>query len=70
MKVVPALPAATVTLVREARTAPPQQRETALAAYDRVRELAALAPRLTLDPAATVFQLGGILASAAPRRLA
>jgi hypothetical protein len=26
-----------------------------------------LAPRLSLDPAATVFQLGGILASVAPQ---
>ena len=41
--------------------------ERALLAYDRARELAALAPRLSLDPASTVFQLGGILASAAPR---
>ena len=41
--------------------------ERMLDAYARSRELAALAPRLSLDPAATVFQLGGILASAAPR---
>jgi hypothetical protein len=27
--------------------------------------LAAIAPRLSLDPASTVFQLGGILASVA-----
>ncbi len=56
-------------LVREARALPVQQRERALAAYDRVRELTAVAPRLSLDPAATVFQLGGILASVAPRRV-
>ena len=55
-------------IVREARQLPAQQRERALAAYDRVRELTAVAPRLTLDPAATVFQLGGILASVAPQR--
>jgi hypothetical protein len=30
-----------------------------------VRETAALAPRLSLDPAATVFQIGSILASVA-----
>lgn len=41
--------------------------ERALDAYAQSRELAALAPRLSLDPASTVFQLGGILASAAPR---
>jgi DNA polymerase-3 subunit delta' len=37
----------------------------ALDAYARTRELAAVAPRLSLDPASTVFQLGGILASVA-----
>lgn len=55
-------------LVREARQLPVQQREAALSAYERVRELTAVAPRLSLDAAATVFQLGGILASVAPRR--
>lgn len=50
-------------LVREARGLPASQRERALSAYERVRELTAVAPRLSLDPAATVFQLGGILAS-------
>lgn len=54
-------------LVREARGMPANQRERALSAYERVRELTVMAPRLSLDPAATVFQLGGILASAAPR---
>ena len=44
--------------------------ERALDAYAQSRELAALAPRLSLDPAATVFQLGGILASVAPRPIA
>ena len=47
----------------EARTLAKPKRERALEAYDRVRELVAVAPRLSLDPAATVFQLGGILAS-------
>ena len=56
-------------LVREARALPAEQRERALSAYERVRELTALAPRLTLDPAATVFQLGGLLASVAPPRI-
>ncbi|HEU5285723.1 MAG TPA: DNA polymerase III subunit delta' [Sphingomicrobium sp.] len=39
----------------------------ALDAYERSRELAALAPRVSLDPASTVFQLGGILASVVAR---
>jgi DNA polymerase-3 subunit delta' len=56
-------------VVRETRALRAQQLERALQAYERVRELTALAPRLTLDPAATVFQLGGILASVAPRRV-
>ncbi len=56
-------------LVRTARSLPSSQRELALSAYDRIRELTAVAPRLSLDPAATVFQLGGILASVAPRRI-
>ncbi len=52
------------TLVaREARTLAEPRRERALDAYDKVRELTAAAPRLSLDPAATVFQLGGLLAS-------
>ncbi|HUG46711.1 MAG TPA: DNA polymerase III subunit delta' [Sphingomicrobium sp.] len=44
-------------------------RERALKAYDKVRELTAVAPRLSLDPAATIFQLGGILASVAGQRV-
>ena len=39
--------------------------ERALDAYAKARDLAAIAPRLALDPAATVFQLGTILASVA-----
>ena len=35
-------------------------------AYARARETSRIAPRLSLDPAATVFQLGTILASVAP----
>jgi DNA polymerase-3 subunit delta' len=40
-----------------------EARGRAIDAYDRARETAAIAPRLSLDPAATVFQLGTILAS-------
>jgi DNA polymerase-3 subunit delta' len=51
----------------EARHLDGARRERALDAYAQARELAVLAPRLSLDPAATVFQLGGILASVAPQ---
>ena len=50
-------------IAREARDAAGGKRARALDAYERARELAAIAPRVSLDPAATVFQLGGILAS-------
>jgi DNA polymerase-3 subunit delta' len=40
-------------------------RGRALAAYAQARETASIAPRLSLDPAATIFQLGGVLASVA-----
>jgi DNA polymerase-3 subunit delta' len=50
-------------IAREARGLDGVRRERALDAYAKARELAAIAPRLSLDPAATVFQLGGILAS-------
>jgi DNA polymerase-3 subunit delta' len=56
-------------VAQEARTLSEPERERALDAYERVRELTATAPRLSLDPAATVFQLGGILASVADSRL-
>jgi len=52
-------------IAREARQADGSKRERALDAYAKARELATIAPRLSLDPAATVFQLGGILASVA-----
>ena len=39
-----------------------EQRARALDAYAKTRETVALAPRLSLDPAATVFQIGTILA--------
>jgi DNA polymerase-3 subunit delta' len=50
-------------IAREARGLDGPRRERALDAYAKARELAAIAPRLSLDPAATVFQIGGILAS-------
>ena len=50
-------------IAREARDASGGRRARALDAYGKARELAAIAPRVSLDPAATVFQLGGILAS-------
>jgi DNA polymerase-3 subunit delta' len=52
-------------IAREARQVDGARRERALDAYARARELAAVAPRVSFDPAATVFQLGGILASVA-----
>lgn len=54
-------------IARQARTLHGRQLERALDAYAQTRELAAFAPRVSLDPAATVFQLGGILASVAAR---
>jgi len=56
-------------VAREARDLPEPQRQRALKAYDKIRELTAVAPRLSLDPAATVFQIGGILASVAPESI-
>jgi len=52
-------------IAREARGLSGAHRQRAVDAYARARELVAIAPRLSLDPAATVFQLGGILASVA-----
>lgn len=52
-------------IAREARTLREGALERALDAYGRARELANVAPRLSLDPAATVFQIGGILHSVA-----
>jgi DNA polymerase-3 subunit delta' len=49
-------------IAREAKTLDGGSRERALDAYAKARELVAIAPRLALDPAATVFQLGGIMA--------
>lgn len=52
-------------IAREARILEGSSRERALDAYALARELAAIAPRLSLDPASTVFQIGGILADVA-----
>ncbi|MFL6764057.1 MAG: DNA polymerase III subunit delta' [Sphingomicrobium sp.] len=52
-------------IAREARELRGPRLERALDAYARARELVAVAPRLSLDPAATVFQIGGILANVA-----
>jgi DNA polymerase-3 subunit delta' len=49
-------------IAREARSLSGPRQERALEAYAKARELAAIAPRVSLDPAATVFQLGGIFA--------
>jgi DNA polymerase-3 subunit delta' len=49
----------------EARVLKGEARGRALDAYGKVRETVAVAPRLSLDPAATVFQIGTILASVA-----
>ena len=54
-------------IAREARRLDGSARRRALDAYARARETSRLAPRLSLDPAATVFQLGTILASVAPQ---
>lgn len=52
-------------IAREARRIEGPARQRALDAYAQAREAAAIAPRLSLDPAATTFQMGTILASVA-----
>lgn len=54
-------------IAREARGLRGNKLERALDAYAKARELAGIAPRVSLDPAATVFQIGGILADIAAR---
>ena len=49
----------------EARQAGGMRRLRAAEAYERARETASLAPRLSLDPASTVFALGTIMAEIA-----
>jgi DNA polymerase III subunit delta' len=56
-------------IAREARTLDGARRERAVEAHARARELVAIAPRLSLDPSSTIFQLGGILASVAEPQL-
>ncbi|MEO5808950.1 MAG: DNA polymerase III subunit delta' [Sphingomicrobium sp.] len=55
-------------IAREARGLTEPCRGRALDAYARARETAVLAPRLTMDPGTTVFQLGTILAAVALKR--
>jgi DNA polymerase-3 subunit delta' len=50
---------------RHAREVTGAKRQRTLDAYAQVRDVTAFAPRHSLDPAATVFQLGTILASVA-----
>ena len=50
-------------IARETRSLSGAQLQRGVDAYAKARELVAIAPRLSLDPSATVFQLGGILAS-------
>ena len=50
-------------IAREARRLSGVERERALDAYSKARELATIAPRVSLDPAATAFEMGTILAS-------
>jgi DNA polymerase-3 subunit delta' len=52
-------------VAQEARELSGPKRQRAVDAYARTRELVAIAPRLSLDPSATIFQIGGILASVA-----
>ena len=52
-------------IAKEALGLSGEARGKALDAYAKARETAAIAPRLSLDPGATVFQLGTILASVA-----
>jgi DNA polymerase-3 subunit delta' len=56
-------------IAREARKLEGPRRERALDAYVKAREIAAIAPRLSLDAAATVFQIGGILAAVSDQPL-
>ena len=54
-------------IAREARGLRGPSLERALNAYEKARELAVIAPRVSLDAAATVFQIGGFLAEVADR---
>lgn len=52
-------------IAREVRGLRGASLERGLDAYAKARELAAIAPRVSLDPAATIFQIGGFLAEVA-----
>lgn len=52
-------------IASEARAASGLRRDRALDAYGKARETVALAPRMSLDAAATAFVLGGLLAGIA-----
>ena len=52
-------------VAREARTLGGHRLQRALDAYDKAREIAVIALRVSMDPAATVFQIGGILSEIA-----
>lgn len=52
-------------IAREAIHSQGEGRGRALDAYARARDMVAIAPRLSLDPAFTIFRLGGVLASVA-----
>lgn len=52
-------------IAAEARTAQGARRLRAAEAYEKARETASLAPRLSLDPASTVFMLGTIMSAVA-----
>lgn len=56
-------------IARRARDLRGEPLERALDAYAKARELSGVARRLSLDPAATVFQIGGLLADVAAQRL-
>jgi len=59
------LDAAPSLIAAQARRVTGEPRERALVAYAKARELGAVARRLSLNPSATVFEMGGILADAA-----
>ncbi|SFR80775.1 DNA polymerase III subunit delta' [Sphingomonas jatrophae] len=55
-------------IAAHARRATGERLSTALDAWSRAREIASIAPRLSLDPQATVVELAGIAAALAPER--
>ncbi|WP_265570768.1 DNA polymerase III subunit delta' [Sphingomicrobium nitratireducens] len=52
-------------IAAEARASEGERQVRALAAYEEARGIAQRAPRLSLDPGATVYRLGGVLAKVA-----